>query len=95
MEREEAELIVFERWSRVVEYSEGAPHAVAPTLTKEFDWGWIVHLVPTVPVRRGPDEYPYNGCEIACDRTNGNSTPVGTKGLHDALSYLMRHRTGS
>ncbi len=54
-------------------------------MTEEYEWGWVVFLGP---VRREElrRQYPYD--RFACEQRTGQSVPVGTKGLEQALLLL-------
>lgn len=92
MEREEAQRRVLDRWLPITELSFGCPAEIDESLTAEFEWGWVFYLVPLDP---DACQQVYKRDRYAFDRTTGISVPVGTKGLDQALDYLMKHRGGS
>jgi hypothetical protein len=85
MTGEDAEHQVWERWREVAEHCMGCAMRVEPSLTEEYEWGWVVYLAPVwrEECRRN---YPYD--RYACERQEGRSTPVGTKGVKEAIVRL-------
>ncbi len=55
-------------------------------LTEEFYWGWVFHFTPSNAGEVSTDEKPIL---VACLRDTGDSIVVGTKGVADALDYLL------
>ncbi len=58
-------------------------------LTEEYDWGWLFVFVPTESDRHGQF---FRRAKYDIDRVTGNMTPVGKKGVPEALRDLMRWR---
>jgi hypothetical protein len=81
----EAERRVWEFWSHVAQRTMGCEMRVESELTEEYEWGWMVFLAP---VRPEDCRHSYPFCRYAIDRREGDSTPVGTKGLTEALIHL-------
>ena len=67
----------------------GVPARLADELTEEHEWGWLFVFVPVDPEGC---KSQYTRVRFALDRTNGNTTPVGNKGIPEALRDLLRWR---
>jgi hypothetical protein len=92
MEQKEAQHGVINRWLLATERIFGCPAEIDESLTEEFEWGWVFYLVPPDP---DACKQVYKRARFACDRTNGISVPVGTKGLEQAVHQLMKFRSSS
>lgn len=73
-------------WLSIVEEAFHCPARVDESLTQEFEWGWVIFLVPTDPAECRSRQMKYR---FAYDRTAEVSIPVGTKGLSFAVRELM------
>jgi uncharacterized protein (TIGR02996 family) len=92
--RVEAERRVWELWGSVAQRRMGCEMLVEPELSKEYVFGWVVFLAPVRREDYPPsDPFTYNDPygRFAIERCEGISTPVGTKGLWEALLYFMDH----
>lgn len=67
----------------------GCPAVIDLAATEEHEWGWLIYVVP-VNEALCTREYKKN-C-FAVERETGISTPVGTKGIEEALLYSSRHQ---
>jgi hypothetical protein len=85
MTREEAEKRVWDKWSYAEQHNMRCELQIEPTLTEEYEWGWVIFLAP---VRREECTHRYPFRRFACERQGGRSAPVGTKGLQWSLQYL-------
>lgn len=85
MTQAEAENRVWEFWGHTAQHNMGCTMQVEPTLTEEYEWGFVVFLAP---VRREDCHHSYPYRRYAIERYEGHSSPVGTKGLEEALVYL-------
>jgi hypothetical protein len=85
MTREEAEQLVWADWGDIAQEDMGCELRIEPTLTEEYEWGWVIYLAAVRP-EECRHQYPYD--RYACERREGKSIPVGTKGLEDALVCL-------
>ena len=83
---QEAELVVAREWQSIAEQRVGYPLRVDPTHTAEYEWGWEISFVPA-EADRPPRRERY-----AIDRVTGITSPVGTKGLSEAVRYLAKWR---
>jgi hypothetical protein len=86
MTREDAERLVSEEWRGVSQ----SPHGlnctvrVAPSMTEEYGWGFVVCLCPVNP---GDCPKPCKVDRYAITRA-AKTYPVGSKGLGHALNRL-------
>jgi len=83
---DEAKIKVQEHWKTIAENQLGYEIVMDDSLTREYPWGWhffFVAVDPSAP--RLVDQYAF-------DRLTGDSVPVGSKGLGNALDYLMNWR---
>ena len=91
MTHDEAKATVLRTMKPVAEHGTvlNAPARLADELTEEHEWGWLFVFVPAV----SEGSVPYSQqIRFALDRVNGNATPVGNKGLDEAVPYLKRWR---
>jgi hypothetical protein len=72
-------------WTPTVQAVMGCEMQIEDTLTEEHPWGWVFYFVP-----RHSDQcqQPYKRRAYAFHRESGDSIPVGTKGIEDALRHL-------
>lgn len=91
MDGNEARALVIVKMQPVAEHPLilGCSARLADELTEEYDWGWLFVFVPMDADQHGQairqDKY-------ALDRVTGNMSPVGKKGIPEALRDLMRWR---
>jgi hypothetical protein len=85
MTREDAERSVWEVWGGISERDMGCAMRLAAELTEEYVWGWIIALAP---VNAEECRRTRRLDRFACERRQGRSLPIGTKGLHQALPLL-------
>lgn len=67
----------------------GCPAMIDLAATEEHEWGWLIYVVP---VNEALCTRAYKKNCFAVERETGISTPVGTKGIEEALIYFSRHR---
>jgi len=72
-------------WGQIASHAFGGPAELDPSLTEEYDWGWVFCFVPQPP---GPHKAVYPQRQYAYDRETEISVPVGTKGIEGALHYI-------
>lgn len=89
MTMEEAREVITRNWLASAEKFLQCPVRIDDSLTVEYDWGWSFDCVPIDPARCPHD---YKRCRYAVDRLTGIGTPIGTKGLSEAVNYLMKWR---
>jgi hypothetical protein len=89
MTMEEAREVITRNWWASAEKFLQCPVRIDDSLTEEYDWGWSFDCVPIDPARCPHD---YKRCRYAVDRVTGIGTPIGTKGLPEAVNYLMKWR---
>jgi hypothetical protein len=79
-------------WKYTVERIMSCEMHVDDSLTEEYPWGWVFYFVP-----KCPDQcpHPYKRRAYAYDLETGDSIPVGTKGLEQALRHLGHRGTQS
>jgi hypothetical protein len=58
-------------------------------LSVEYEWGWSFTFVPVDPAECSK-EYKFDS--YAVDRVTGFATPIGNKGIPEAVNYLMKWR---
>ena len=89
MNRREAINMIIAEWLPVTEKAFKCPVRLDDSLTEEYDWGWVFHIVasdkPLHSDSRLRDRY-------AIDRITGYSCPIGTKGIEQAIIYIKKHR---
>ena len=80
---------VRDTWLTIVEETFECPGHIDEQRTKEFEWGWVICIVPI------DDAACHLECKHYCfvyDRVYGATFPVGTKGLSFAVQYIMEAR---
>lgn len=80
---------VIRKWHSISEQALKCRMRIDDALTEEYDWGWMFTLVPVDPV---PSSQPSARDRYAIDNVTGISTPVGFKGVPEAVRYLMKWR---
>jgi hypothetical protein len=85
MDRKDARQRVEEFWQPSTERYFGCPAEIDDSLTEEYEWGWAFCFVPTA-TETGTGVYPQ--AQVAIDKRTGHSTPVGTKGIEEAVHHL-------
>jgi hypothetical protein len=82
----QAKAKVLALWGHSAESRLGGPVHVNDSLTEEYSWGWVLHLTLTDPAAVPLDN---KRALYAVARETGDSTPVGTKGLREAIEDLF------
>jgi hypothetical protein len=86
MNVDEAIAVVMRQWGHSAERRLGGKVCADESLTEEFHRGWVVHLVPTDIAAKSTTT---KLARYAVDRLSGQSTPVGTKGIQEAVRDLF------
>jgi hypothetical protein len=73
-------------WTPTVEAVMGCEMKIDDALTEEYAWGWVFYFIPRLPDQC---ERPFTRRAYAFHRQSGDSIPIGTKGLEDALRHLQ------
>jgi hypothetical protein len=85
MNKGDAKHRVETQWMAAVQSGMGCPVLIDDSLTEEHPWGWVFYFVASEPDKC---KKRYHKVEIAYYRATGNSIPVGTKGLENALQWI-------
>ena len=72
------------RWASTAERGLGCAVTLDESLTENFEWGWVFCFVPVDPTSC---TFQYKRRRYAVHRSK-LSTPVGTKGVEEALKYF-------
>jgi hypothetical protein len=86
MTLQEAKCRVDDHWRDIIEEEVGHAVQIDDALTVEHSWGWVFCFVS---VSQQP---PKQKEAYVCDRLTGESCPIGTKSIENAVQILMSWR---
>jgi hypothetical protein len=89
MTREEAREVIAQKCLASAAKFLQCPVLIDDSQTEEHSWGWSFTCVPVDPTQCLRD---YKRCHFAVDRVTGIFTPIGNKGIPEAVNYLMKWR---